>query len=129
MFTVTNPSERKILDQLFAEYKRCEKCGSEMEHSDEWYNVDISTAINGGMIDMKCSKCGYVHTESISLDPHFMPTMYNALKAQMMGERKQQVLNIGSVAGAAVEQNAKVRKPRNIQEAALERLNKRKGGK
>lgn len=129
MFTVTNPSERKILDQLFAEYKHCEKCGSEMEHSDEWYNVDISTAINGGMIDMKCPKCGHVHTESISFDPHFMPTMYSALKAQMMGERKQQVLNIGSVAGAVVEQNARVRKPRNIQEAALERLNKRKGGK
>lgn len=127
---VTNPSERKILDQLFAEYKTCEKCGATMEHSDDWYNVDINTAIYGGIIDMKCPKCGHVHTESISFDPKFMPTMYQELTNRIMRSRRDEVLSLKSVGGASTStaSSQQHKAPRNIQEAALQRL-QRKGKK
>ena len=127
---VTNPSERKILDQLFAEYTNCEACGAPMEHSDDWYKVQINAAIYGGMIDMKCPKCGHVHTETIEFDQKYMPTMYEALTRTMMTARRDEVLTSKGVENAKIGTSAptSAKKPRNIQEAAMQRL-QRKGKK
>ena len=127
---VTNPSERKILDQLFAGYAHCEKCGAPMEHSDDWYNVEINVAIYGGIIDMVCPKCGHTHIESIAFDPKYMPTLYKELSSQLMNSRRDEVLSSKGVEAAKIGNAAPSgsKKPRNIQEAALQRL-QRKGKK
>lgn len=125
---VTNPSERKILDQLFAGYSHCEKCGAPMEHSDDWYNVEINTAIYGCIIDMVCPKCGHTHIESIALDPKYMPTMYKELSANLMNARRNEVLSSKGVEAAKIGNSVPnvFKSPSNIQEAALQRLQRKR---
>lgn len=129
----TTNEERTALSQLFECYTVCEKCGAAMTPTENWYDVEINTALEGGMIDMPCPSCGHVHVESIQFHPKYMPTLYNALveaKREMIMNAAGASVN-GAVRSAQHVQpnNPATRRPRNIQEAAQQRLMKRRGGK
>lgn len=128
-FTVKNPTERKVLDSLFDTYPVCEKCGEKMEKNEDWYNVNIITTISGGMIDMICPKCGHKHSESIQFDPQYMPTMFAALMQVKQAETGMELNGAASHMKVNKGASRNSNRPRNIQEAAMQRLQKRKGGK